>query len=185
MLRVNYLGLGAKVKILKLIKDGDIQFSYTQEELANKTMFLFSMQGILLVYFLNNINTVISNEHIKSFFSKAFDWEKFNVNFSVSMNSEQQEIMREIRTGIKHTDLKKDQSIVNYTYSRSNNYSVIEDMSNNIIVQYISGKNGKHTIHKLPVLHWREGHWRHYKNGTKVWVEGKWVGGNEDNLYAA
>jgi len=156
-------------------------------DIERYTYFLLTKSGVLFTYFLNK-EPSITIEKIKSFLSKIFDWSASISNFSPSLTNEQEVIFNEIKTGIKNIKnikYKDDPTKKNMTNEKQEQYNVLDDMKNNIKIKYISGLNNKHRFHKLPVEHWRDGHWRFYKNGTKVWIEGNYVGGNKENYYAA
>jgi len=148
------------------------------------TYFLLTKSGVLFTYFLNK-EPNITVEKVKSFLSKAFHWKATILSFSPPLNNEQEIIFNEIKTGVKYIKHKNNPTRKNMTYKKQEQYNVLDDMKNNIKIQYISGLNNKHRFHKLPIVHWRNGHWRYSKNGTKVWIEGKYVGGNQEKSYAA
>ena len=153
----------------------------SDSELDTFTYFLLTKAGVVFTYFIQKEKN-ITIEKVKSFLSKVFDWKSMILNFVIPLTTEQEITLDEIKTGVKYQKLKGEQSRNNVAYKKVHTYNVLDDMKNNITIKYFSGKNGKHTMHKLPVKHWRAGHWRYYKNGTKVWIEGKLVGGNEVKL---
>ena len=167
-----------------IIEEKRDSITLSDEELDTYTYFLLTKAGVLFTYFIHKEKN-ITVEKIKSFLSKVFDWKSMILNFAIPLTTEQEMILDEIKTGIKYLKLKGEPSRNNVTYENTHQYNVLDDMKNNITIEYFSGKNGKHIMHKLPVKHWRTGHWRNLKNGNTVWIEGKYVGGNQEKSYAA
>ena len=161
--------------VMSIIKKGKVKVSFNNDVLADRTMLLYSIQGILWVYFIHNMKS-ISDEDIKSFFTSVFDWKTFNVNFSVAFNEEQKEMMRQIKTGIKYVVFKQDEEVSHKSLdTKSKEYNVIDDIKNSITIKYDSGLNNKHRYHKSPIMHYRNGTWRTCNSGKKVWVKGCWI----------
>lgn len=160
--------------LLEFIENG--KYKLADKYLIDSTMFLSNEIDILFLYFLCN-ETNITNEKIKSFLSKAVNWDQSILNFEKPLNAEQNAVLEEIKTGIKTVKLKQTPTKLHSTKRNKNSkYNVIEDMKNNIKIKYISKKNGKHSYHKSPTMHTRGGHWRHYTNGKKVWIQTMIVG---------
>ncbi len=90
------------------------------------------------------------------------------------MTEENKEKIRMITTGIKYE--KERQSVNNINYEReqkrkkSNKFDFLQYLSTRITIKYLSKRDYNHRFHKRPIEHIRKGHYRHYKNGSVVWV---------------
>lgn len=90
------------------------------------------------------------------------------------MTEENKEKIRMINTGIKYE--KERQSVNNINYEReqkrkkSNKFDFLQYLSTRITIKYLSKRDYNLRFHKRPIEHIRKGHYRHYKNGSVVWV---------------
>lgn len=105
----------------------------------------------------------------------------------VELSQIQQKTLKQILTGIKYDKLKSEKVDNSETrlYNKKEKFNILEKVKRSIIIRYVSNKNGKHSSHKLPIMHWREGHWRVYKSGKKVWVKGCWINESTSNVRVA
>lgn len=88
------------------------------------------------------------------------------------LTQEQQTILEQITIGIKYEKEKNINPVNRLNYKKKpNKYFSIANITDNFIkIKYISKQDYRHRFHKSPMEHQRQGHYREYKNGNKVWI---------------
>ena len=123
---------------------------------------------LFLYVFKNKKITIIK---IRNFLSLWIVKLKINFLIMENLTNEQKTIIQQLRTGIKEEKQKNLNPLNNIEYKKSNkHFSILDTVTSFIKIKYISGLNGSHRFHKSPDEHEREGHWRHYANGSKTWI---------------
>ena len=125
--------------------------------------------SLLFLYVFKNKKMTVAK--IRNFLSIWMVKSKTNFLIPEHLTSEQKILIEQLRTGVKEEKQKNFNPINNSDYKKSNNhFSILDTVDSFVRIKYISGLNGSHRFHKSPDEHEREGHWRHYSNGNKIWI---------------
>ncbi len=143
-------------------------FDNNTEYLKNMRLYFGDIRSILLSYFIINEQNITKNTIVNI---TSYILRKSNVKGISSCNENQTILLNQIITGIKY---EKTKDSVNTTdtraYIKSKKFNIINNLKQTIKIKYLSKQDFKHRFHKSPIEHERIGHYRHYKNGNKVWI---------------
>jgi len=159
------------IDIVYKFQKENIECFDTQTEYAkNLRTYFGDMRSLVLSYFLikeKNI-TKIKIQNISSFVLKGS-----TINGTSYLYTNKQLVLNQLTTGIKYEKIKE--SVNNTTntrpYTKSNKFNILDSVKNTIRIKYLSKQAYKHQFHKSPIEHERQGHYRTYKNGKKVWIQ--------------
>lgn len=136
------------------------------------------IRTIFLAYFLVKEPIITHNKiiNITSFIFK----DSIVINTS-HLTYEEQELLRQIRSGIKYEKVKESTNCNNTTrkYNKNEKFSILNRAKQTIRIKYTSTKKHKHLFHKSPKEHIRKGHYRYYKSGKKVWIQSSIINPNQ------
>lgn len=144
---------------------------FEQEIYQYVKKFFGDIRSIFLAHFLIKEKNITLNKihNITSFVCKNAIIQNISI-----LKPKQQEIVKQITTGVKY-EKNKDDSINNSNttrpYNQNETFSILESAKNSIRIRYITNKKHKHTFHKSPKEHTRNAHYRYYKSGKKVWIQ--------------
>ncbi|QFR42880.1 hypothetical protein [Sulfurimonas xiamenensis] len=158
---------------------------YSFDSVVRELIPMYALTEYIFEMFQKKIDVLNKTKSTTKFENKIFKMLAYlhkvgAIEISANESVDGAELLAEkLRSGISGYTTKKSakNKTQNHTVENDKEINIFDNLINNAYkVHYKSGKNGKHSSHKSPVIHKRKDFWRTTKNGLRVHVRETMVG---------